>query len=56
MNSRDPFITNQARNARRPWAWMQRDSRGNFNRISGWFASREAAEKWMRRQTVEGAQ
>lgn len=42
-----PFLSAQTRNQYRPYRWVIFDVRGNLKQLSGWFASEEAARKWM---------
>lgn len=44
-----PFITRQPRNRHRPYCWVIYNVRGHVEKLSGWFASEEAATRWMER-------
>jgi hypothetical protein len=48
-----PFITCQPRNRHRPYIWVIYNVRGNIEKLSGWFASEEAAARWMEKTVRE---
>jgi hypothetical protein len=48
-----PFITRQPRNRHRPYIWVIFNVRGNIEKLSGWFASEEAATRWMEKTVRE---
>lgn len=48
-----PFLQTVPRNEARPFIWVVRNVRGNEEKLSGFFATREAAEKWIKKQRQE---